>query len=93
MLSTKARRVEAEVFQHMLCEKTVDCFEKVIYSCIEKWKTDHYEHGKVGTIFAVTQYPDEHYSILIVYVLQGGIGHLCQYYSYGYSHVPTKTGL
>ena len=90
---TKARRVEAEVFQHMLCEKTVDCFEKVIYSCIEKWKTDHYEHGKVGTILAVTQYPDEHYSILIVYVFQGGIGHLCHYYPYGCSHVPTRTGL
>ena len=93
MFVTKARRVEAEVFQHMLCEKTVDCFEKVIYSCIEKWKTDHYEHGKVGTIFAVTQYPDEHYSILIVYVFQGGIGHLCHYYPYGCSHVPTRTGL
>ena len=90
---TKARRVEAEVFQHMLCEKTVDCFEKVIYSCIEKWKTDHYEHGKVGTILAVTQYPDEHYSLLIVYVFQGGIGHLCHYYPYGCSHVPTRTGL
>ena len=90
---TKARRVEAEVFQHMLCEKTVDCFEKVIYSCIEKWKTDHYEHGKVGTILAVTQYPDEHYSLLIVYVFQGEIGHLCHYYPYGCSHVPTRTGL
>ena len=93
MLISQATKSQAEVFKHIFCERNVNCFKQYILTCLEKWKSDHYFHDKIETIFALTQYPDEHYALLLIYVFQGELGHLCQYYSHGCKHVPFQTHL
>ena len=90
-LMSQASLIKAEVFKHILCERNMQDFKQFILTCLERWKSGHYLQDKIETIFTLTQYPDDHYSFLFVYVFEGEIGHLCQYYSYGCKHVPVKT--
>ena len=90
LLSAQASKLQAEVFKQVLFEGNVDNFKQFILTCLDKWKSDNYIHDKVGTILALTNYPDEHYGVCSVYVFEGKIGHLCQYYCYGCNHVPIK---
>ena len=90
-LMSQAFLIKAEVFKHILCERNMQDFKQFILTCLERWNSGHYLQDKIETIFTLTQYPDDHYSFLFVYVFEGEIGHLCQYYSYGCKHVPVKS--